>query len=93
MRCSIYLLIFLGTFFLLIYFFCPHVPSSGPLHVENNSARRYSEEQRLMATGLTVMSTSDKRRAGSGVAGGEEAAGLGGSRRLKESRSLHETRG
>lgn len=46
-----------------------------------------------MATGLTVMSTSDKRRAGSGVAGGEEAAGLCGSRRLKESRSLHETRG
>lgn len=40
-----------------------------------------------MATGLTVMSTSDKRRIGSGVVGGEEAAGHGGSRRLKQSMS------
>lgn len=62
LRCSIHVLF--SSFFSVNPCFCPRLSSPPPLHVEKNGARRYSEEQRLMATGLTAKSTSDNRRAG-----------------------------
>lgn len=59
------------AFFFIFLFICgfdPLPPQQFP--VENNRARRPSEEQRLMAAGMMVMiRTSGNRRAGSEVMG------------------------